>query len=131
MTALLRAALFAALIATSLPAVAAGQTASSDSLLRRIEFLERRVADLERRVRELEAPVTVESSRDRRSVTAPNWRDVQNWRRLRRGMTMDQVRALLGEPERMDAGSITYWHWAGAEVYFMSDELAGWSEPRR
>jgi hypothetical protein len=131
MTAMLRAVLFAALTASSLPAVAAGQTTSSDSLLRRIDFLERRVADLERRVRELEAPITVEPARDRRVSTSPNWRDLQNWRQLRRGMTMDQVRALLGEPERVDAGHVTFWRWADAEVYFTSDKLEGWSEPRR
>jgi hypothetical protein len=127
----MRAVLFAALTAICIPAVAAGQTPSSDSLLRRIDFLDRRVADLERRVRELEAPTTVGAARDRRVSTSPKWRDLQNWRQLRHGMTMDQVRALLGEPERVDAGSVTFWRWADANVYFISDRLEGWSEPRR
>jgi hypothetical protein len=126
-----RALLFVALTVICLPAVAEGQTASSDSLLRRIDVLDRRVADLERRIRELEAPTTVGAGRDFRVSTAPNWRDLQNWRQLRRGMTMDQVRALLGEPNRVDAGGVTYWHWPNAHVYFMSDVLEGWSEPRR
>lgn len=131
MTAMLRAALFAALTATSLPAVAAGQATSSDSILRRVDFLERRVTDLERRVRDLEAPIAAEPSRDRRVSSSPDWRDLQNWRRLSRGMSMDEVRALLGDPQRVEAGPLTYWHWSNAQVYFMLDKLEGWSEPRR
>jgi hypothetical protein len=82
-------------------------------------------ADLERRVRELEALVT---------VAAPRTQDMQNWRGLRFGMTMDQVRTLLGEPERVDAGSrFTFWHWGDlAYVQFesRSGRLESWSEPR-
>ena len=67
-------------------------------------------------------------------LTSAKWRDVQNWRRLRRGMTMDEVRALLGEPERVQAlgGVITHWYWdSGADVSFdASDKLESWSEPR-
>jgi outer membrane protein assembly factor BamE (lipoprotein component of BamABCDE complex) len=131
MTAILRAALFAALTAASIPAVAAGQSISADSLRRQVDLLERRTTDLERRVRELEALIKVEPSRDRRVSTSPNWRDLQNWRRLRLGMTEDEVRALLGDPERVDAGPVTYWHWTDANVYFMRGKLEGWSEPRR
>ena len=48
MTAILRTALLAALVAASIPAVAAGQDTSTASLLRRIELLEGANADLER-----------------------------------------------------------------------------------
>lgn len=131
MTAILRAALFAASTAVSVPAVAGGQSTSSDSLRRQVVLLERRTTDLEQRVLELEGLIKVERPRDRRSSTSPNWRDVQNWRRLRLGMTEDNVRALLGEPERVVAGPLTYWYWADANVYFISGKLEGWSEPSR
>lgn len=132
MTAILRAALFAALTAASVPVVAAGQDTSSDSLLRRIDLLERRTTDLEQRVRELEALIKVEPSQDRRVSTSPDWRDLQNWRRLHLGMKMDEVRKLLGEPERVDAGYVTFWRWAdAASVEFMDGKVSGWSEPRR
>jgi hypothetical protein len=45
-------------------------------------------------------------------------------------MKPDQVRALLGEPERVDAGGVTFWHWANAYVSFMDGKVYGWSEPR-
>ena len=130
MTAILRTALLAALAAASIPAVAAGQDTSTASLLRRIELLERANTDLERRVRELEAVIKSEPSQGRPLQESTRWRDLANWRRLRLGMKMDEVRALLGEPERVDAGGVTFWHWANAYVSFMDGKVYGWSEPR-
>ena len=47
-------------------------------------------------------------------------------------MKSNQVLALLGAPERVDAGAFIYWRWESAEVYFDPDgRLAGWSEPRQ
>lgn len=136
MTRILRAALLAALAASFIPAVAAGQEMSTDSLLRRIDLLERRTIDLERRVRELEALITIEPSRSRPVAASPRSQDVQNWRRLRLNMTMDQVRVLLGEPERVNVGSWTFWYWdslGGANIRFdnRSGKVDAWSEPRR
>lgn len=133
---ILRAALLSALVASSHPALAAGQEASTDSLLRRIELLERRTIDLERRVRELEALITIEPSQSRPVAAIPEAQDLQNWRRLRLNLTMDQVRTLLGEPERVDViNSWTTWNWGslgGANVSFdRSGKVVGWSEPRR
>ena len=113
MTAILRTALLAAFVPACIPAVAVGQDTSTPSLLRRIEILERANTDLERRVRELESLIKSEPSQ------------------LRLGMTMDEVRELLGEPERVEGGPVTYWRWADANVYFMSGKLEGWSEPKR
>jgi outer membrane protein assembly factor BamE (lipoprotein component of BamABCDE complex) len=134
MTQIVRATIVAALAASFLPAVAVAQNATADSLRRRIEVLERTTLDLESRVRALEAVTKSELPQDRPVQTSARWRDVQNWRRLRRGMSMDEVRALLGEPERVDSfgGAGTVWHWqSGADVRFdgSSDKLASWSEP--
>ena len=138
MTRMLRAAFLAVLLSISIPEAAGAQQATIDSLRCRADVLERTTADLERRVRELEAIIKGEPSRERSIVPASaNAREIQNWRRLRRGMTMDEVRTLLGEPEKVDAGPyMTYWYWdypGGAEVSFnsRSGKLEGWSEPRR
>ena len=130
MTAILRTALLAALVAASTPAVAAGQDTSTASLLRRIELLERANADLERRVRELEAIIQSEPSQGRPIPASTKWQDLANWRQLRRGMKPDQVRALLGEPERVEGGDFMHWYWADAHVTFYSGRLDSWSEPR-
>jgi hypothetical protein len=45
---------------------------------------------------------------------------------------MDEVRALLGEPERVNAGYVTTWHYPHlSQVTFIADKADGWSEPRR
>lgn len=131
MTAMIRAALFASLAASSVPVVAWAQETAIDSLNRRIDFLERNVAGLEQRLRELEAFIKAEPSRDRQVQAAANWRDLANWRQLSIGMTEDQVRGLLGEPERVQGGYVTHWSWTNSYVDFISGKLAGWSEPPR
>jgi TonB family protein len=129
MTTTLRIALLAAVAAASIPAVAKGQDTSTASLLRRIENLESSNTDLERRVRELESLIKSEPSHGRSVTPSTAWRDLANWRQLRRGMTMDEVRHLLGEPERLDGGPVTKWSYADGYVYYLPDKLEGWSEP--
>ena len=127
-----RCALLTAVILSSWPAAASAQQASVDSLVRRVEVLELTISELAARVRQLEAQGGNEPSPDRSVPATANWRDVQNWRRLRRGMKMNEVRALLGEPERVDNfGSFTVWRWEfRASVEFDSGgKLRGWSEP--
>lgn len=55
------------------------------------------------------------------------------WRQLQKGMTESQVRALLGEPNRIDASSLyaTYWYYyRSGEVLFNPDNnrVKGWKE---
>ena len=131
----LRAALLTVLVATATPQLVEGQEATSDKLPQRIELLERKVSDLEQRIRDLEAIITAEPSRARPMPASANWRELANWRQLRRGMAIDQVRALLGEPDRVETmGSFTTWRWGEsgeASLQFYQDGLYSWSEPRR
>jgi len=132
MTATLRIAFLAALAAAFIPLVATGQDTSTASLLRRIELLESSNSDLERRVRELESLIKSKSSKGRPIATSARWQDLANWRQLRLGMTMDEVRELLGEPERVEGGAFTIWQYADANVTFSPDnKLLSWSEPKK
>jgi hypothetical protein len=120
------------LVTFSIPVVAAAQQPSADSLLRRIDLLERRSADLEQRVRALEAGMKGEPSRDLSVPTSAKSQDLQNWRRLRIGMKMDEVRVLLGEPDRVVVIGATHWYYPGGDVSFDSrGKLEGWFEPSR
>jgi hypothetical protein len=124
--------LLAAVAAFSVPAAAAGQQASADSLHRRIDLLERRTIDLEARVRQLEALFRAEPARSLPGAASTKGRDIQNWRQLRMGMTMDQVRALLGEPERVVANpgmSIWYWDSPATVTFDRRSKVTGWMEP--
>ena len=136
MTRTLRITLLVAVTSLSAPTAVAAQQATVDSLARRIDVLERATVDLERRVRELEALAKGAAPQEQTVAAATTrWQDVQNWRRLRRGMKMDEVRALLGEPEKVEAsGPFATWYWqypVGPHVRFYSDKVDGWSEPGR
>lgn len=126
-----RAMLAATLAIASLPAVATAQGGSDENLLRRIALLERRANELEHRVRELESLLKAEPARARPTAATGNAKDVASWRRPRRGMTMDEVRAILGEPERVNAGVVTACYWGYASVMFDDDKVSSWMEPGR
>jgi len=101
------------------------------------QSLEDRVRDLERRVQQLEKQATQPTT----SVSVPKpassqpdgWRQRDNWRSLRRGMTEGDVRSILGEPGRVDSfSSFSNWGYAeGGTAHFdRNGRLDGWSEPR-
>ena len=132
MTATCRVALLATLAAASISAVAAAQGTPIDSLNRRVSLLERSVAVLEQRVRELQALVKSDSSQVQPVVEPSKGQGLANWRRLSRGMTMDAVRRLLGEPVSVIAfPTFTGWQYPdGASVTFNSEnQVQGWMEP--
>ncbi|MDC0069133.1 hypothetical protein OAL10_10125 [Gammaproteobacteria bacterium] len=64
------------------------------------------------------------------------WMDLQNWRRIKRGMSALRVTKLLGEPSRRDSnsGSIKFTyigHGKTAYVTFGQLGAHGWKEPRQ
>jgi hypothetical protein len=84
--------------------------------------VEKRLDDLERRVKALE---TVQPMQRTPSTTR------SAWRKLAKGMSPEQVRVLLGEPDHIDGGPLEQWRWkSGGNVMFMDGQLQRWSEPR-
>lgn len=115
---------------TMSPSFGKAQTASSDRLAVRIDSLQRRVNELERRLAALESPTRTEVARNRAAGGDP--KDIANWRRLREGMSYEQVRELLGEPGRINGGGLAFWYFPnGGEVTFMSGLVTEWREPGR
>ncbi|MBN1524317.1 MAG: hypothetical protein JW904_07545 [Spirochaetales bacterium] len=94
--------------------------------------LQQRITDLEKRVQILEDTVQHLQSG---SVDTPVPAGLEAWRKLKRGMTEDEVRRLLGEPDRIIAsGAMTIWYfgepaWASM-VNFVDNKVNGWTEPR-
>jgi hypothetical protein len=56
-------------------------------------------------------------------------RKLENWRKLKRGMTENQVRSILGEPVRIAGGVLTFWYYRSGEVIFQLEKLDSWREP--
>lgn len=130
MRSLVRSALIATLfVAVGTPAAQA-QSATDEKLLRRIDSLERRIVALEGRIAALEGAARNEPPRAR--AVDGRSEEIANWRRLRERMTYDQVRSLLGEPEKIAGGSLAFWFYLnGGQVTFSSGRVSSWSEPSR
>jgi hypothetical protein len=101
--------------------------AAERSLQDRVIELERQIRELRERVGELEKRLEPqESSKSLGLAARGNLRDRQNWRALKPGITADQVRALLGEPDYVEAGvMLIYWRYdsphIGPHVFFSSN----------
>jgi hypothetical protein len=89
--------------------------------------LEQRVNDLENRVTVLEDKLT-----EPERVVRPDTRqaNLENWRQLRERMRENQVRELLGEPDRIHGGGIARWVYpGGGMVMFRNGRVSSWTEP--
>jgi hypothetical protein len=65
------------------------------------------------------------------ATTAPSAKDRSQWRKLRRRMSKDEVRNLLGEPDRISVSRFyESWYYGGGSVTFDGKGRVDlWSEP--
>ncbi|MBT6471016.1 MAG: outer membrane protein assembly factor BamE [Candidatus Marinimicrobia bacterium] len=61
--------------------------------------------------------------------------NLQNWRKLRNGMTPSQVRSILGEPIQISGGAFTTWNYtkniySTVRVRFYNNRVESWVEPK-
>jgi hypothetical protein len=98
----------------------------------RIAQLEKEVQELKVRLIKIEMPQNATSNQHRSIASTDGWKFLANWRSLKQGMSYDDVRVVLGEPEKVRAsGPLTYWYYSNrSEVNFYQDRLDGWTEPR-
>ena len=115
-------------VAFSLAAVAFGSYASDSD---RITQLENEVQELKLRLKRLELPQANISNQQKPVSSSQGWKSQANWRALKKGMAYEDVRAILGEPERIAGGTFTHWFYLnrGSLTYY-EDRLDSWSEPR-
>jgi outer membrane protein assembly factor BamE (lipoprotein component of BamABCDE complex) len=115
-----------AIFIISLLFIVINTNAFGQTLETRIETLEMKVLSLERRIMELEKALKLATSSPEKSpIKMGDWQNKANWRRLKQGMTMNEVRSLLGEPETVTQTPIwTWWIYGHGEVNFLStDEI--------
>jgi hypothetical protein len=59
------------------------------------------------------------------------WKSLANWKKLAKDMSIGEVQSILGDPERMNGGTIAFWYYPnGGTATFFIGQLDGWSEPR-
>lgn len=99
-----------------------------------IEQLNQKIEQLENRVSILESIIANSNKKKSKqanvTAVAPK---LQSWRKLKKNMTFDDVIDILGEPLRINSGSITYWYYSKdishSYVSFIRDLVYGWEEP--
>ena len=97
-----------------------------------VEILQRKVSQLENRVAELEKRLLANNRpKSESTIKSDLWKEVSNWRKLERGMSKDEVREILGEPENvLTLSIISTWSYPnGGSVSFMQGKVDGWMEP--
>lgn len=99
-----------------------------------IESLKQKITELEKRIKDLEAILKIYHAPEKKeSDETYGWLNNKSWRNLRKGMSEDEVKNLLGEPLKTVGGSKTIWYYPNFYRNYVSfDEkgnLTGWIEP--
>ena len=97
-------------------------TAQDDEISR----LHQKIADLEERIKDLETLLIVTTEPDEvRTETGQGWQNKMNWRSLKAGMTLEEVRDILGEPIKAISGVKTLWYYPNIYCGYVSFDEQG------
>jgi hypothetical protein len=97
----------------------------------RIVQLEKEVQELKLRISKLESLLSNSSAAQEIVTSSPGYKSIANWRKLTTDMGYSDVRKILGEPQRVDGGSIAEWYYPnGGTVIFQMNKAWKWREPR-
>ena len=98
----------------------------------RINQLEKEIQEIKFRLSKLESFPSNPSNAQEPATSGDGWKSVMNWRKLTQGMSTSDVRRILGEPDRIDGGTIAHWYYQnGGEVIFFDGKAHRWQEPRK
>jgi len=94
--------------------------------------LEKEIEAIKQRLNKLESAQGT-STADPKPVaaaTGSGYKSLASWRQLKNDMNPSDVRALLGEPVRINGGGVARWYYPnGGELVFIRDKLNQWKEP--
>lgn len=97
----------------------------------RITVLEREIHELKIRLLKLENPQANVVPSQRATLATDGWTNKAAWRSLKSGMSYEEVRTVLGEPDRINGGTLAFWYYPNrGTVAFQGDKLTSWQEPR-
>lgn len=97
----------------------------------RIDKLEKELQEIKLRVSKLESLLSP-SNTQKPVSSGEGWQSVVNWRKLTNGMSASDVQKILGEPRRVDGGTIAHWYYQnGGTVSFFDGRLTRWMEPNQ
>lgn len=97
----------------------------------KIEQLEREILVLNDRILALEELLGSEVDIEGTKASGDRSDVIDNWRSLKIGMRMKDVKNILGEPYRVKGGAFTHWDYEnGGYLIFWEEKLDSWSEPQ-
>ncbi len=99
-----------------------------------IKNMKQQITELENRIKDLEQIIKIYNGpKDLEKEIAYGWLNKKNWRNLKKGMTQEEVKKILGEPVKSIDGSRLIWYYPNFyQSYVSFDEkgnLTGWNEP--
>lgn len=98
----------------------------------RIDQLEKEIQEIKLRLSKLESLLSNPSKAEELVTSSEGWKSVMNWRKLTTGMSTSDVQKILGEPHRVNGGTITDWSYQnGGNVIFFEGKVDRWMEPRQ
>ena len=96
-----------------------------------ISKLKERITVLEKKVNTLEKMIGKSPSKNLQY--SEKWKNRTFWRKLKMGMSMNEVESLLGTPKKVSGGSFTKWEYANESFHsytmFYNGSLDRWVEP--
>jgi uncharacterized membrane protein YhiD involved in acid resistance len=98
-------------------------------LSERVWQLEEDVEGLKLQITQLTSQTGSANNRQKPHTSLDGWKTLANWRTLKKGMSYDNVRQILGEPARIQGGDVTFWFYPKGGVIFRNEKLDSWSEP--
>ena len=96
-----------------------------------ISKLKERISVLEKKVNTLEKMIGKSPSKNLQY--SEKWKNRTFWRKLKMGMSMNEVESLLGTPIKVSGGSFTSWYYTEVKyssfVIFYNGSVDRWEEP--
>ena len=98
----------------------------------RVDQLEKELQGIKLRLSKLESLLSNPSNAQKPVTSGEGWKSIMNWRKLTNGMSTSDVQRILGEPHRVDGGTIATWYYQnGGRIIFYEGKVSQWMEPRQ
>lgn len=99
-----------------------------------ISHLKQKISELENRIKDLETMLKISREPgEKKAENGDGWWNKKTWRKLKEGMSQEQVKKILGEPVKTIKGRRVIWYYPNFYRGFVSfDEngnLTGWNAP--
>jgi len=99
-----------------------------------INSLKQKITELENRIKDLENLLKISrEAADHKAESSEGWWNKKTWRKLKEGMSQEEVKEILGEPVQIIKGDRVIWYYPnfyrGKLIFNENGYLTVWIEP--